>query len=608
MDLGTRSRGGTRGRGSIKGGSRGKSVRRKREEGAADSLELEDVGWDSPVMPGDTDSKITFKIDPISASSVKPVHITSLASGKPFWDSLVRTVNPCSQPVTVQRILITNNFEVDELNSLLDELRQRRLDAKERALAIQIELRKLWKEKGLALERESFFSGVQKLLHEPFPVDPPLEPLRTTRNTLAKEEEAKEVLKRTEVESDDSDVPLTRVSSSNDADDDEKKKKKLRRAGALVKKKKQKVEEASDDESLTEEPKPEPTKDPSKPARTRQFWEELDQFFEYPDEESVKVLQTTSWSDDDAGKIPPCGKSKESEEDVVELGGEEEDMKKAGALPTPSNVAITKLKKSKKLALKKLCLSRSDPKIKKSIMETDRILKGESEMMASVLSQRALSAIIDVPYSTPKLHGQNSLPEPASETSPGSPKRALAKKSNPSTEERLQMELQYLGILPDDYEDADELAKEDDEICVELRALQQSLRETAAQNNRIKEETYDACALSLGSNRVLKQIKEGYKTCEKGYQKIRKKYSGASHGLLAEKKRNQIGRTLENLRVVEQETSHKHVPLFQPHPRDMHGFPRSFWNEYLASPSPYCSTLEESQSRRSLFISAPSFV
>jgi len=457
-----------RGRGAGASRVMRKGSRRKHGD-LSDPPELEDVGWESPsVHPPDiTDSKITLKLEP--STSQRP---TRASSSKPFWENLPRTVFPCSQPVVAQRILNNNTYETEDLNLLIDELRQRRLDAKERALTLETALRKLCKEKGLTLEREPFYLGVQKWLHEPFPPE-------ESKDAL------KDDVKKLDNDSDDSDVPLSRVV---DGDDEERKKKKLKKTPATNKKKK-KAEESDDEDQ--EEQKVDPPKDANKPLRAQQFWAEVDQFFEYPDEESVKLLQTTSWSDDEASKIAPCGRSKQSEEeDVIEIGGDDEDPKKGilgGTGPTP------KVKK-KKLTLKKLCLARSDPKIKKSILETDRVLRGESELLTSTLSQRTLSAVVDVPYATPKSHVQSCLPEPPSDGSPNSPKRSLTKKPNSTMEERLVMELRYLGVIPDDFEEGDDLTREDDEICIELRALQQSLKETTAQNNRIKAETFEACA------------------------------------------------------------------------------------------------------------------
>lgn len=84
-------------------------------------------------------------------------------------------------------------------------------------------------------------------------------------------------------------------------------------------------------------------------------------------------------------------------------------------------------------------------------------------------------------------------------------------------EERLKRELLYVGLLDEDQVEL--LAKDDDQICNELRVLQQDLRRVAQLNNERRSILYDRAAEEMAFQEFLLVLDEINKQVDLAYQK-----------------------------------------------------------------------------------------
>eukprot|EP01133_Synstelium_polycarpum_P014966 gene14966-17695_t len=90
-----------------------------------------------------------------------------------------------------------------------------------------------------------------------------------------------------------------------------------------------------------------------------------------------------------------------------------------------------------------------------------------------------------------------------------------------SLEERIRVELMSLGLYDDFPLPSNE--KEDDQICLELRYLQNQLRDYINTNNQLKSQTYATCKTILTKQDHHKKRKQFQATVEKNYQKLMKR-------------------------------------------------------------------------------------
>jgi len=92
-----------------------------------------------------------------------------------------------------------------------------------------------------------------------------------------------------------------------------------------------------------------------------------------------------------------------------------------------------------------------------------------------------------------------------------------------SLEDRIKLELRSIGLLDDQDLDIDNNAREDDEICSELRKIQKDLKEQILSNNSIRSRVSALVAESMAKEEQLKKEKAASAALEKTYLKLMRK-------------------------------------------------------------------------------------
>eukprot|EP01117_Protostelium_nocturnum_P016165 TRINITY_DN6347_c0_g1_i2.p1 TRINITY_DN6347_c0_g1~~TRINITY_DN6347_c0_g1_i2.p1 ORF type:complete len:314 (-),score=107.21 TRINITY_DN6347_c0_g1_i2:87-1028(-) len=92
-----------------------------------------------------------------------------------------------------------------------------------------------------------------------------------------------------------------------------------------------------------------------------------------------------------------------------------------------------------------------------------------------------------------------------------------------SIEDRIKLELRSIGLLDDEDLDVDTLHREDDEICSELRKLQQQLKERMKSNNSMRTKLASLVGIRMTKEEAERKEKEHNRQLDREYIKLVKR-------------------------------------------------------------------------------------
>jgi len=151
----------------------------------------------------------------------------------------------------------------------------------------------------------------------------------------------------------------------------------------------------------------------------------------------------------------------------------------------------------------------------------------EDDLVIGDLTQRILCALIEEnlvishPPSPDNEMASSESPSNNPENGdlvPAIPTSTYSKQAMLSLEDRIRLELRSIGLL-DDMEGIDPSEKEDDEVCAEIRNLQNLLRERMAANNERKAKMLEMVRARMHEQDIQKKQKQANSITEKSYQK-----------------------------------------------------------------------------------------
>eukprot|EP01113_Clastostelium_recurvatum_P036546 TRINITY_DN5225_c0_g1_i3.p1 TRINITY_DN5225_c0_g1~~TRINITY_DN5225_c0_g1_i3.p1 ORF type:complete len:728 (-),score=252.91 TRINITY_DN5225_c0_g1_i3:211-2394(-) len=264
-----------------------------------------------------------------------------------------------------------------------------------------------------------------------------------------------------------------------------------------------------DDEEGEPEPEPEEEKEVKAGVQANVFWQAMEQYFRHITDADLDFIAPTSLRDDDpALNIPALGTHY-----AQVWASEDGDDRRHGRMS------------GRKGAMDDVHRFEGDD-------GTDR----EDQVIVGDLTQRVLQALFEenlvIPHPSSPSDDKPNNPVDDLITSEGllPPVNNYNKTSMYTLEERLRLELRDLGLLEGDDEPTTTAVagadREDDEICIELRALQKQLREQVAINNARKEEILSQIQPQLAAQEQERQRRLEGRDAELRYQRLIKKKKG----------------------------------------------------------------------------------
>ncbi len=237
------------------------------------------------------------------------------------------------------------------------------------------------------------------------------------------------------------------------------------------------------------------------------FWLDMEPYFAPLVEEDVKFCSPQSIeADDPSFTIPPLGKyyreawgEEEKEEEEATMMETTEDTEKGVSLGDLSQRIVSALIEEKILPSSSSLVTAPSPSPSRPFVRsesTDDISKSKDTSTPSIPNGESA-----LPYTTP-------------------PTYDFSQEIVFSLEERIRLELRSIGLLDEDDVGIDPSQREDDEICSEIRKLQQQLRDQITHNNTIRARLQTVITTVMAQEEADRKERAAIETWEQGYLKV----------------------------------------------------------------------------------------